>query len=83
MKRWPVAALVLVASTLVSISISTPAQTPAVSPTPALAAQPNQRLRGTVQSFDGGILVMTERSGEVLRLALPPPSASTRCCRSP
>jgi hypothetical protein len=33
-------------------------------------ANPTQRLRGTVESFDGGTLVMTERSGETLRLAL-------------
>ena len=70
MKRWPVAVLVLVASTLASVSISTLAQTPTVSPTPAVAAPPTQRLRGTVQSFDGSTLVMTERSGEVLRLSL-------------
>lgn len=37
-----------------------------------LAQQPNptQRLRGTVESFDGKTLVLKERSGEVLRLAL-------------
>ena len=70
MKRWPVASLALVAATLVSFSMSTPAQTPSASPSPKVAAQPTQRLRGTVQSFDGSTLVMTERSGEVLRLAL-------------
>ena len=31
---------------------------------------PTQRLRGTVESFDGNLLVMKERSGETLRLAL-------------
>ena len=38
----------------------------------ALAQTPNptQRLRGTVESFDGGTLVVKERSGEVLRLVL-------------
>jgi hypothetical protein len=37
-----------------------------------LAQQPNptQRLRGTVESFDGSTLVVKERSGEVLRLVL-------------
>ena len=36
----------------------------------AQAPQPTQRLRGTVESFDGSTLVMKERSGELLRLAL-------------
>jgi len=36
----------------------------------APAPQPTQRLRGSVESFDGGTLVIKERSGEVLRLAL-------------
>jgi hypothetical protein len=31
---------------------------------------PTQRLRGTVESFDGHLLVMKERSGETLSLAL-------------
>lgn len=31
---------------------------------------PTQRLRGTVESFDNTTLVMKERSGELLRLAL-------------
>jgi len=31
---------------------------------------PTQRLRGTVESFDGNLLVMKERSGETLSLAL-------------
>ena len=31
---------------------------------------PTQRLRGTVESFDGNLLVVKERSGETLRLAL-------------
>ena len=31
---------------------------------------PTQRLRGTVESFDGRLLVMKERSGETLSLAL-------------
>ncbi|KQU66144.1 MULTISPECIES: hypothetical protein [unclassified Rhizobacter] len=38
----------------------------AQTPTPA----PTQRLRGTVESFDNTTLVMKERSGELLRLAL-------------
>jgi hypothetical protein len=33
-------------------------------------AAPTQRLRGTVSSFDGQTLVLQERNGEVLRLAL-------------
>jgi hypothetical protein len=36
----------------------------------AQATNPPQRLRGTVESFDGGTLVLKERSGEVLRLVL-------------
>jgi hypothetical protein len=38
----------------------------------AAIAQPTatQRLRGTVESFDGSLLVMKERSGETLSLAL-------------
>ena len=34
------------------------------------APNPTQRLRGNVESFDGTTLVMKERSGEVMRLAL-------------
>ena len=55
MKRWFTAGLAL-ACTL------TLAQTP--------AANPTQRLRGTVQSFDGSTLVVKERSGELLSLVL-------------
>jgi hypothetical protein len=36
----------------------------------AQTSNPTQRLRGTVESFDGSTLVLKERSGEVLRLAL-------------
>jgi hypothetical protein len=43
-------------------------QTPSSTPGPAPA--PTQRLRGSVQSFDGAVLVMKERSGEVITLAL-------------
>jgi hypothetical protein len=38
--------------------------------TSAQPAAPTQRLRGTVESFDNTTLVVKERSGEVLRLAL-------------
>jgi len=37
---------------------------------PSSAAAPTQRLRGSVQSFDGTTLVLKERSGEVIALAL-------------
>ena len=36
----------------------------------AQAPNPTQRLRGIVDSFDGTTLVVTERSGEVIKLAL-------------
>jgi predicted nucleic acid-binding protein len=36
----------------------------------AQTPNPTQRLRGTVESFDGSTLVLKERSGEVLRLVL-------------
>src|SRR5450755_4000817 len=36
----------------------------------AQAPPPTQRLRGTVQSFDGSTLVLAERSGATLTLAL-------------
>jgi hypothetical protein len=36
----------------------------------APAPAPTQRLRGNVESFDGSTLVVRERSGEVMRLAL-------------
>ncbi len=36
----------------------------------AQTSNPTQRLRGTVESFDGTTLVLKERSGEVLRLVL-------------
>lgn len=49
-------------------SPSMPAQTSAQAS--AQAPVPTQRLRGTVQSFDGTTLVMKERSGETVRLAL-------------
>ena len=70
MKHGSVVLLALLAATLAPISA--PAQSPAVSAAsaPAVVPQPTQRLRGTLQSFDGSTLVMTERSGEVLRLAL-------------
>jgi hypothetical protein len=46
--------------------------TPAVSCVLVLAQTPSptQRLRGTVESFDGSTMVLKERSGEVLRLVL-------------
>ncbi|MEO8153778.1 MAG: hypothetical protein ABI605_11965 [Rhizobacter sp.] len=37
---------------------------------PAAAPAPTLRLRATVQTFDGGTLVVKERSGEVITLAL-------------
>ncbi|HEX3141420.1 MAG TPA: hypothetical protein VHQ87_15265 [Rhizobacter sp.] len=47
-------------------------QAPAQSPASAPSAPPavTQRLRATVQSFDGSTLVLKERSGEVVSLAL-------------
>jgi hypothetical protein len=42
----------------------------AFSQTPSPTPTPPQRLRGSVQSFDGTTLVMKERDGEVLTLAL-------------
>jgi len=36
----------------------------------APAASPPQRLRGSVESFDGSTMVVKERSGEVMRLVL-------------
>jgi hypothetical protein len=44
------------------------ASAPAASTAPA--ASSTQRLRGSIESFDGTTLVVKERSGEVLRLAL-------------
>ena len=55
MKHWFIAALALVCTWALG-------QVP--------AANPTQRLRGTVESFDGSTLVVKERSGEVLRLVL-------------
>jgi hypothetical protein len=43
------------------------AQAPAASPPPP---NPTQRIRGTVESFDGKQLVVKDRSGETLNLAL-------------
>jgi len=54
MKRFAIAALVLV------FGLAAQAQQP----------NPTQRLRGSVQSFDGTTLVVKERSGEVIQLAL-------------
>ena len=60
--------LSLVATT---IRAQTPPSSPAAATTTSAPTQPaTQRLRGTVQSFDGSTLVLAERSGEVLRLAL-------------
>src|SRR4051812_19988032 len=53
-------AIALIAATLICSAAL--AQTPAAAPT--------QRLRGTVQSFDGTSLVVAERSGERITLAL-------------
>ena len=62
-------ALALVATT--TGAQTAPPSAPAASATTPAAAQPaTQRLRGTLQSFDGSTLVLAERSGEVLRLAL-------------
>ena len=55
MKHWFLAALALVCTWALG-------QAP--------AANPTQRLRGTIESFDSSTLVVKERSGEVLRLAL-------------
>lgn len=55
MKHWFVAVLAVVSSWAV-------AQAP--------AANPTQRLRGSIVSFDGSALVVKERSGEVLTLSL-------------
>lgn len=41
-----------------------------IHPGPAQAQGAPQRLRATVQSFDGSTLVVTERSGETVRLTL-------------
>jgi len=46
------------------------AQTPPTTPAPTPTPTPTQRLRGSVQSFDGTVLVMKERSGEMIALAL-------------
>jgi hypothetical protein len=52
---------VLISTLLALACAATQAQAP---------ASPTQRLRGSVESFDGSTLVVKERSGEVLRLAL-------------
>jgi hypothetical protein len=54
----------LLAAVLALCCVATFAQTSA--PAPA----PTQRLRGSVDSFDGSTLVLKERSGETLRLVL-------------
>ena len=55
MKQWFIAALAVVCTWALG---------------QVAAANPTQRLRGTVESCDGRTLVVKERSGEVLRLAL-------------
>lgn len=55
MKQWFIAALAVVCTWALG---------------QVAAANPTQRLRGTIESFDGSTLVVKERSGEVLRLAL-------------
>lgn len=70
MKHGFAAALALV-STLSMGQTPAPAASPApAAATAAAAASPMQRLRGTVESFDGATLVMRERSGELLRLVV-------------
>ena len=49
-------------------ALAQPATAPAAAAAPAPA--PTQRLRGTVQSFDGSTRVITERRGALLRLVL-------------
>lgn len=58
----------LLAITLALFCTAALAQTPASAPT--AAATPTQRLRATVESFDGTKLVVKERSGEVISLVL-------------
>ena len=66
MKHWRLSgALALVVGTP---ALAQPATAPAAASAPAPA--PTQRLRGTVPSFDGSTPVITERCGELLRLAL-------------
>lgn len=64
MKHWFTTALALVCTLGLA---QTPAPPTAAAATPPV---PTQRLRGTVDSFDGSTLVIKERSGEVLRLEL-------------
>ena len=67
MKHWRL-------SGALALLICTPAlaqpATAAAAASASAAPVPTQRLRGTVQSFDGSTLVITERRGELLRLAL-------------
>lgn len=58
----------LFAITLALFCTAVLAQAPASAPT--AAATPTQRLRATVESFDGTKLVVKERSGEVISLVL-------------
>ena len=67
MKRWPGAALALVASTLVSVSISTPAQTPTVSPSPAVAGQPIQPGSSTTNATVADVVTHTQGRTLTLR----------------
>ena len=67
MKHWRL-------SGALALLICTPAlaqpATAAAAASASAAPVPTQRLRGTVQSFDGSTLVITERRGELLRLVL-------------
>ena len=69
MKHWRLSgalALLICTPALAQPATAAAAASASAAPVPA----PTQRLRGTVQSFDGSTLVVTERSGEVLRLVL-------------
>jgi len=59
----------LIAAALAFFCAMAFAQTPSATSS-ASAPAATQRLRGSLQSFDGKVLVMKERSGEVLTLAL-------------
>jgi hypothetical protein len=66
MKSWTLACAALLSSTMAL------AQAPAAPPAASAAtvSAPTLRLRATVQGFDGSTLVVKERSGEVIALAL-------------
>ena len=55
---------------LAQTAVSPPTSAPTSAPNSSPASQPTQRVRGTVESFDGVTLTLTDRGGRTVRATL-------------